>query len=271
MNALANDQMARLRELLAHEPRITFGRYTGETDEKTKDALVRYRKVYQREPLSNELISREQMRTTPPHLLLTNYAMLEYLLLRPTDNVFFDGPDAGAWRFVVVDEAHTYTGAKGIEMAMLLRRLKDRVVEGQAGRLLCMATSATLGHGERDFPEVAHFASQLFGERFEWETGDQAHQDVVAGIRVEVPTSPGDPWDAPPELYLRWAEIIKERSGLEAVSQLIAAARAVNTNVGTSLAEQAGESPDAFLFEKSSQQPTSRRIARCPREATALS
>ena len=45
--------------------------------------------------LPNELLSREEMRSTPPHLLLTNYAMLEYLLLRPADIDLFDGPHAG--------------------------------------------------------------------------------------------------------------------------------------------------------------------------------
>jgi ATP-dependent helicase YprA (DUF1998 family) len=44
-----------------------------------------------RSPLKNELLSRERMRQTPPNILITNYAMLEYLLLRPDDNVFFDG------------------------------------------------------------------------------------------------------------------------------------------------------------------------------------
>ena len=66
------------------------------------------------------------MKKTPPHILLTNYAMLEYLLLRPEDSVFFDGPYAGKWKYIVIDEAHTFSGAKGIETAMLLRELKDR-------------------------------------------------------------------------------------------------------------------------------------------------
>ncbi|HKZ41528.1 MAG TPA: DEAD/DEAH box helicase, partial [Candidatus Hodarchaeales archaeon] len=120
MNALANDQMARLRDLLENVEYITFGRYTGETKQGEQEALDLYRKTYHREPHRNELISRETMRKNPPHILLTNYAMLEYLLLRPEDNLFFDGEYAREWRFVVVDEAHTFTGAKGIEMAMLL-------------------------------------------------------------------------------------------------------------------------------------------------------
>ncbi len=89
MNALANDQMKRLRSLLSNEPEITFGIYTGETEEKYNDALDKFMRMHQENPLVNELISREQMKETPPHILLTNYAMLEYLMLRPEDNVFF--------------------------------------------------------------------------------------------------------------------------------------------------------------------------------------
>lgn len=77
--------------------------------------------------LPNELLSRAEMRDTPPHLLLTNYAMLEYLLLRPADMDLFEGPHAGHWRFVVLDEAHVYDGAKAEEVGMLLRRLKHKV------------------------------------------------------------------------------------------------------------------------------------------------
>ena len=106
------------------------------------------------------------MRQTPPHILLTNYAMLEYLLLRPQDTELFDKETGKHWRFVVIDEAHVYDGASGIEVAMLLRRLKDRVVQSQPGRLTCIATSATIGKGPDDFPEVAEFAKNLFGEMF---------------------------------------------------------------------------------------------------------
>ncbi len=78
-----------MRSLLSNEPEITFGIYTGETEEKYNDALDKFMRMHQENPLVNELISREQMKETPPHILLTNYAMLEYLMLRPEDNVFF--------------------------------------------------------------------------------------------------------------------------------------------------------------------------------------
>lgn len=212
MNALTNDQVARLSGILASCREITFGRYTGETEEDRRRALDRYRKMYQREPAINELISREEMRKTPPHILLTNYAMLEYLLLRPGDSIFFDGPFAQQWRFLVVDEAHTYNGAKGIEMAMLLRRLKDRVVKSQPGRLRCIATSATLGRGAKDYPEVARFAEGLFGERFEWIQDDPARQDVVGAVRRPLQLLSETKWLPAPDVYSRWRNLINAKS-----------------------------------------------------------
>ena len=186
MNALANDQMKRLRGLLVNYPDITFGRYTGETIEKEAKAIEVYREKKEQEfkaknkrkgvdytdldlnPLRNELISRERMRQTPPNILLTNYAMLEYLLIRPEDTAFFDGEMAKAWRFLVLDEAHTYKGANGTEIALLLRRLKERVCQNEKNKLQCIATSATLGNKEA-LPDLAAFASNIFDETFEVE------------------------------------------------------------------------------------------------------
>ncbi|MEC1526092.1 DEAD/DEAH box helicase [Neobacillus niacini] len=167
MNALANDQIARLRGILKDYPEITFGRYTGETEESQKKAEELFAKTNPDiEPIPNELISREKMRENPPHILLTNYAMLEYLLLRPNDNVFFDQGNAENWKFIVLDEAHTYNGAKGTEISMLLQKLKERISKNQKQRLTCIATSATLGGGKDALHEVAQFASDLFHEPF---------------------------------------------------------------------------------------------------------
>ena len=169
MNALANDQLKRLRQILANYPAIKFGRYIGDTEQTYGKAEEKFYRQFRGETLlKNELICRDQMQQTPPHILLTNYAMLEYLLLRPADNAFFDGATSKYWKFIVVDEAHIYNGAIGIEIAMLLRRLKDRVVKSEPGKLQTIATSATLGRGRQDFPAVVEFATNLFGEEFEW-------------------------------------------------------------------------------------------------------
>ena len=103
MNALANDQLKRLRELLVGT-NITFGRYTGDTWQEHAEALRQWNEENpDSEHLPNELISRDEMRATPPNILLTNYSMLEYLLLRPDDASFFSGAFAAGWRHVAID------------------------------------------------------------------------------------------------------------------------------------------------------------------------
>lgn len=171
MNALANDQIERLRELLADFPEITFGCYTGQTKEKYTAALADYKELNdQREPLPNEFISREQMKAAPPHILVTNYAMLEYLMLRPGDTSLFNG---GHWKFIVLDEAHVYKGGSGIEVAMLLRRLKARVSSKDLQYIL---TSATLGD-ENSNKEVAEFGQNLCNSEF-------ATDNIVRAYRI---------------------------------------------------------------------------------------
>ena len=179
MNALANDQMQRLRDLLRPFPEITFGRYIGATKEQRDIGKAEHRTTTGADPDAGELVSREQIREQPPHILLTNYAMLEYLLLRPKDTTLFDGPTGQYWRWIVLDEIHIYNGARGAEIAMLLRRLRDRVVQSKPGRLQCIGTSATLGSGVGDEPRIAKFASDLFSEKVEHHDSESERQDIV--------------------------------------------------------------------------------------------
>ncbi|MEZ0383991.1 DEAD/DEAH box helicase [Mycobacterium sp. pW045] len=202
MNALANDQLKRLRGLLASTPEITFGRYTGETKETDVSALAEFHATNRgQKRLPNELISREEMRRTPPHILLTNYAMLEYLLLRPADMDLFSGPHTGTWRFLVLDEAHVYDGAQGSEVAMLLRRLRQRVASGKA--LQCIATSASLtGTSSANAPaEAMKFARDLFDAPFEYVDSDPNRQDLVTATRE--PHRPKPTWSLSGEQLLR--------------------------------------------------------------------
>ncbi len=168
MNALANDQLKRLRELLAGTE-ITFGRYTGDTAERQADGIQAWKAENPgKTKLPNELVSREQIRLTPPNIMLTNYSMLEYLLLRPQDAPLFQGAFGKSWRHIAIDEAHIYSGALGTEIAYLLRRLKARIRidSGSDLALHCYATSATIG-SDADMPKVAKFAQDMFGEPFE--------------------------------------------------------------------------------------------------------
>ena len=168
MNALANDQMKRLRELLMYFPEITFGVYNGDTKKTQEDAIAQYCDLHSEEsceelrtPLINELISREKMNETPPHILCTNYAMLEHMLLRPENDTIFTNSD---FRFIVLDEAHIYTGATGMETAMLLRRLKARIQTKSRPQFIL--TSATLGKKGESEQAIIQFAETLCGEKF---------------------------------------------------------------------------------------------------------
>ena len=200
MNALANDQIKRLRQILRLAPHITFGRYVGDTKETDQQAAETFGKLNPGEPtLENELLSRRAMRAAPPHLLLTNYAMLEYLLLRPADMDLFEGEHAGHWQFLVLDEAHVYDGARAAEVAMLLRRLRDRVARDRPLRYI--ATSATVGDKAED---VTQFAHRLFNAPFDWVPGDSARQDLVRASRIDLPKPPfWGPLD--PAVYLKVA------------------------------------------------------------------
>ena len=115
-------------------------------------------------PLSeNELISREQMRMNPPNILITNYAMLEYMLLRPGDNIIFSKENASKWQYIVFDEAHSYDGAKGIEVASLVKRVKAMIGRENIKFIL---TSATLGDEKAD-SAIINFAESLCTAQFD--------------------------------------------------------------------------------------------------------
>jgi len=180
MNALANDQLERVREILKNYEKITFGRYTGETPEKKKEAKEIYYDMYKEYPLKNELISREQIRETPPNILFTNYSMLEYLMIRPNDKTLFMGEYALNWKFIVLDEAHVYNGASGIEVALLLRRLKTYLNKD----IQYILTSATLGKTKKDYPQIVNFAKNLCNANF-------SEDSIVSAIRRNpvVPTN----------------------------------------------------------------------------------
>ena len=182
MNALANDQLKRLRELLTCFPDITFGQYIGDTKQEQDRAIDSYRNLFQSNPEPNELISREAMNESPPHILITNFSMLEYLLLRPADSAFFDGATGEHWKFLVLDEVHVYDGSKGTEIAYLLRRLRDRVVKSEQGRLTCIGTSATLGSGEGDKPRLVEFSTSLFDESFDIDDLIDPEREPIDGL-----------------------------------------------------------------------------------------
>ena len=197
MNALANDQMKRLRLILKQYPDITFGVYNSSTQHEDSAGIAEYGRVFKDKdgrplkPLKNEAVSRKTMQTRPPHILVTNYAMLEYMMLRPNDDLVFSGAKL---RFLVLDEAHIYRGATGIETSLLLRRLKARI--SNPGEVHHILTSATLGGKEAD-ADIVSFASTLCDARFDAD-------DIIRSTTV-MPPLPAVSRDIPFEVFARLA------------------------------------------------------------------
>lgn len=206
MNALVNDQLSRLRRILARGDSpdwqrrqlagnvIHFGMYTSLAPPTGLPGELRRRERWEQfvgrvdadwqqlreelrssgswpRPDSPEMLGRWDMQQAPPDILVTNYSMLEYMLLRPIEAPMFDRTRAwiaandDARITLVLDEAHTYTGAKGIEVAHLIRRLKERLgVVGGGGRFRAIATSASIPEAEGSQDRLLGFVADLFGE-----------------------------------------------------------------------------------------------------------
>lgn len=159
MNALATDQAARLARTILTTPALRglrAGLYVGDAPEFESEAVT------QREDGSYTLITdRNVLRANPPDILLTNYKMLDFLLLRAADTPLWAQQRPDTLRYLVVDELHTFDGAQGTDLACLIRRLKGRL-EAAPGQLVCVGTSATLGDGGGD--SLLSFARDIFGE-----------------------------------------------------------------------------------------------------------
>ena len=147
MNALANSQMKELEKYIGESGvpesrKPTFARYTGQESREQREAVSR----------------------NPPDILLTNFMMLELLMTRqdPLDQQVI--ANAEGLDFIVLDELHTYRGRQGADVAMLVRRLRDRLCRQRAP--VCIGTSATMaseGGPETRAAAVAQVASRLFG------------------------------------------------------------------------------------------------------------
>jgi ATP-dependent helicase YprA (DUF1998 family) len=125
--------------------------------------------MYQTQPTDTELLTRQEMHHPnkyggAPDILITNYSMLEYMLLRPIEQTFFDSTqawlssDTSNQLLIVIDEAHLYRGAQGAEIGMLIRRLLQHL-HIDATQVRFILSSASLGS-----PEVATEAGPSFAE-----------------------------------------------------------------------------------------------------------
>lgn len=142
-NALVNSQLDTLRkweEAFGPGFPVSYARYTGQ----------------------ESLEEKERLRADPPHIILTNYVMLELMLSRPGESQFVDRLKAKL-AFLVVDELHSYRGRQGADVALLIRRLRERCGNPN---LVCIGTSATMateGGPAARREAVAEFSSRMFG------------------------------------------------------------------------------------------------------------
>ncbi len=205
MNALVEDQMVRLRRALdgprqiawldehRHGHRLYFARYTSQTpyllgelkkalrgiERRAQAAAARaevaaaegddtdYRSFVAR-PLGAELLTRQDIRQTPPDILITNYSMLSIMLTRPDERSIFE--DTAEWLdadharhfHLVIDELHSYKGTQGTEVALLLRRLLHRLgLTPDSPQLRVLAASASLGASE---DSARDYLTEFFGQ-----------------------------------------------------------------------------------------------------------
>ncbi|UWQ39924.1 DEAD/DEAH box helicase [Leisingera aquaemixtae] len=159
MNALAQDQARRIAKAIHRTPELTGVRAGIYADARPKAPVVKMTE-------DSIITSREEMVNAPPDILLTNYKMLDYLLIRGRDRGLWANNLPEALRFLVVDEIHTFDGAQGADLAMLIRRVKSRL-KTPAGHLACVGSSATLGDGEEASLALRKYARDVFGEEFD--------------------------------------------------------------------------------------------------------
>ena len=185
MNALINSQLEALetfRRRYGPDCPVRFARYTGQDRDEARNAII----------------------NDPPHILLTNYVMLEYMLIRPAERTLI-GLTTRELAFLVMDELHVYRGRQGADVAMLLRRVRQR-----AGRrdLVCIGTSATIvtdgDRGERR-ARIAEAGQKLFGvavpadhvveetlQRVATVPVPEGREALAAAVRAEPPAAERD-------------------------------------------------------------------------------
>ncbi|MEV4421944.1 DEAD/DEAH box helicase, partial [Patulibacter sp. NPDC049589] len=218
-NALVEDQIARLRLAISRAPRrgggppLFFGRYTGATlgggeipsalsERAAREvsnellAMIRERDAMSgideeiraqfADPRDGELLARWDMIRTPPDVLVTNYSMLNVVLMRAREDNLFEATrqwlasDDRNTFTLVVDELHSYRGTQGTEVALIVRRLLQRLgLAINSPQLCCIGTSASL-----DGDEGLEYLEQFFGV-------DKSTFEVVTG-------TPEPPAEQPP-------------------------------------------------------------------------
>lgn len=170
LNALMDSQRKRVAAWCkALNPQVTFAIYNGDTEESSNTP--------EEKAAFPERISREAIRRTPPQILFTNPTMLNYMLLRNKDRPILE-KSQGQLRWILLDEAHTYTGSAAAELALQLRRVLQ-AFNVTVDKVNFAVTSATMGDSPEDQSRLRTFVSQL--------TGKQPEDIVIIGGQRIIP------------------------------------------------------------------------------------
>ncbi|MER2605002.1 MAG: DEAD/DEAH box helicase, partial [Siculibacillus sp.] len=144
-------------------------------------------------PGEAELLTRWEAQVGPPDLLITNYSMLEYMMLRPIERPIFDR--TRAWLkacpdekfLIVLDEAHLYRGAQGAEVGLLLRRLRERLdIPAERFQVICATASFSTAGKEK----AGEFGSQLSG------VDPTSFRPITGDLKMQPGDGPGVDADA---------------------------------------------------------------------------
>src|SRR5271165_1969159 len=162
LRARATDAPRRTRAIVVYPMNALANSQIGELDAYFKDVVPQHSVTYRRYTGQEDQDDRRRIADNPPDILLTNFMMLELLLTRQDELDRRVVANCENLDFLVLDELHTYRGRQGADVAMLVRRLRDRLAPGK--NILCVGTSATMtsegGQGGREV--VADIASKLF-------------------------------------------------------------------------------------------------------------
>lgn len=231
MNALANSQLEELKRFLHRgfggKSPVTFERYTGQESREKRDDIL----------------------ANPPDIILTNYMMLELMMVRPQERKLITS--SSNLSFLVLDELHTYRGRQGSDVAMLVRRLREAT---GAPNVQCIGTSATLagpGTLAEQRAEVAAVASRDFGVEVKpsaviGETLRRATNGTVdvAALRHRIDSAPPNAFDDlhadPLAVWIEDTFGITEKEG-----RLVRAQPRTLAQASTELADLTGADPKA--------------------------
>ncbi|MBJ6127394.1 DEAD/DEAH box helicase [Microvirga splendida] len=208
LNALISSQRDRLHDWTApFGDHLRFSLYNGDTQETVKNSVARAR--------PNEALDRTTIREDTPPIFVTNITMLEYMLIRSTDEPILQRSQ-GKLRWIVLDEAHSYIGSQAAELALLLRRVM-RAFGVSPNEVRFVATSATLGEGRDVTDRLRQFLSDLSGTGLDRVAVVKGSRDTT--LTTKLSSMPKQTQDTLDQLFddaraLRLRKALAEKAGL---------------------------------------------------------